>query len=136
MKVFNVWVFFVVVVIWVVLVFVLNIYDDYYVFIEVEIEGLVEVLLVYGVEVVVSQRYGGLDVSIMIENKILKICVEKGIKFFIIRVIYNKFFNLVVKGGVIVIVREVIFVECLEIVLENKVYVNLNFKVELVNVYV
>ncbi|NRB48787.1 MAG: DUF2807 domain-containing protein [Saprospiraceae bacterium] len=135
MKALNIWVSLAVVAIWAVLVSASNIYDDHHAFTEVEIEGPAEVLLVHGPEAAVSQRNGGSDVSITIENKTLKIRAEKGSNPSIIRVTYNKLFNLVAKEGAIVTAREAIPAERLEIALENKAHANLNFKAEMVNAY-
>lgn len=128
MKAVHIWVWPAVLSIWAVLVSASNIYEDFHSFNQIELTGPVEILLVHGEEAAVSQQRCSEKVSIIIEDKILKIQTAEKATPSIIKVTYENLQKLSATKGAIVTAREAIKVDELNIELDKKAQAALNFK--------
>lgn len=116
---------------WILLVSATTIYDDFHSFDQIEVSGPVELLLVPGEEASVSQA-SNQELSITIENKILKIVGKEGTTPSIIKVTYNTLRSIHATDGAMVTAIEAIPAKTLMIKLENEAAASLNLTAETV----
>ncbi|MEZ5039450.1 MAG: DUF2807 domain-containing protein [Saprospiraceae bacterium] len=116
---------------WILLVSATTIYDDFHAFDQIRVSGPVELLLVPGEEASVSQ-VSNQDLSITIENKILKIVGREETTPAIIKVTYHTLRSIHAADGAMVTAVEAIPAKTLMINLENEAAASLNLTAEMV----